>query len=451
MEKRIGFISTRFAGTDGVSLEAIKWSEVFEGAGHSCYWFAGESDRPDEVSFIVPQAHFQHPTVQHIQDQVFGTTKRSPAVSEQIHQLRLLLKNKLHQFIKQFQIDILVVQNAVTIPMNIPLGLAITETIAETQIPTIAHHHDFAWERDRFATNCVSDYMQMAFPPMLPSMVHVVINSAAREELAHRKGISSTVVPNVIDYENPPLIQRDEVDFREENGFSKEDVIILQPTRVIQRKGIEHAIEMVKQLGSGKYKLLVSHEAGDEGFEYADWLIGRAKEQGVDLRFISAPAASPWQCTAAPQTPFTLWDIYAAADFVTFPSLSEGFGNAFLEAIYFKKPLLVNRYATFIRDIEPLGFDLIKMDGYVDKEVMNGVETVMASANRTEEMANHNYALAKKHFSYRILRNRLGALMSELLDEDISLRQKGVAPLPDNVVRLMERESPPMRAAQGST
>ena len=60
-------------------------------------------------------------------------------------------------------------QNALTIPMNIPLGLAITQVIMETGIAdSIAHHHDFYWERDRFMTNGVWDYLRMAFPPDLP-------------------------------------------------------------------------------------------------------------------------------------------------------------------------------------------------------------------------------------------------------------------------------------------
>jgi len=45
MIKHIGFVSTRFSGTDGVSLEACKWADVFEQNGHRCFWFAGEIDR----------------------------------------------------------------------------------------------------------------------------------------------------------------------------------------------------------------------------------------------------------------------------------------------------------------------------------------------------------------------------------------------------------------------
>ena len=42
----IGFVSTRFAGTDGVSLETEKWAAFFEKLGFNCFYYAGELDRP---------------------------------------------------------------------------------------------------------------------------------------------------------------------------------------------------------------------------------------------------------------------------------------------------------------------------------------------------------------------------------------------------------------------
>ena len=64
----------------------------------------------------------------------------------------------------KYQFDILVVQNALAIPVNIPLGLALTEFIIESGIPTIAHHHDFYWERQRFHSFAAMDYLKAAFP-----------------------------------------------------------------------------------------------------------------------------------------------------------------------------------------------------------------------------------------------------------------------------------------------
>jgi len=83
----------------------------------------------------------------------------------------------------------LIAENVLTIPMHVPFGLALTETIAETQLPTISHNHDFYWERVRFLLNAVSDYLRMAFPPGLPNIKHVVINSDAQEQLALRTGV----------------------------------------------------------------------------------------------------------------------------------------------------------------------------------------------------------------------------------------------------------------------
>ena len=54
--KNIGFISTRIAGTDGVSLEIEKWADVLERNGYSCYYFAGELDRRQSISFLVEKA-----------------------------------------------------------------------------------------------------------------------------------------------------------------------------------------------------------------------------------------------------------------------------------------------------------------------------------------------------------------------------------------------------------
>lgn len=413
MGKNIGFVSTRFAGTDGVTMEACKWARVFNRKGHNCFWFAGELEMGQDKSFTVPEAHFHHPQNIWINHRIFGKKKRKTFVTQIIHSLRSRLKTQLYKFFHRFDIDMLVAENTLTIPMHVPLGLALAEFIAETQIPTIAHHHDFYWERVRFSVNSVGDYLRMAFPPNLPNIEHVVINSGAREELALRTGISSTIIPNVLDFENGPVYcKKHKSDFNQSIGLQPDDIMILQPTRIIQRKGIEYAVELVKALKDPRYKLVVSHEAGDEGFEYADWLKEYAIERGVDLRLLKTRIANPLNHTSEPTDRYSLWDIYPYADFITYPSLIEGFGNAFLEAVYFKKPILINRYSTFIRDIEPLGFDLIVMNGYLDKKTVQKVNNIIKSPEECKKMTEHNYRTATNYYSYSVLKRHLVNIMT---------------------------------------
>ena len=420
----IGFVSTRLAGTDGVSLEASKWAEVLEQVGHHCFWFAGELSSDSEAHYLVPEAHFRHRSNEWIAERTIGETVRHPTVTKAIHDLRARLKQELHRFLERFQIDLIITENVLTIPMHIPLGLALTETIAETQLPTIAHHHDFFWERGRFSVNAVRDYIQMAFPPHLPNMDHVVINSEAREQLALRTGISAMVIPNVLDFAKPPITKptRSRL-FKESIGLDAEDRIILQPTRVVKRKGIEHAIELIKELDDARYKLVISHEAGDEGFEYVDWLMDRAQKQGVDLRFITTKVSDPFVAPSSDSqdVQLSLWDIYPHADFVTFPSLYEGFGNAFLEAVYFRKPVLINRYTTFIRDIEPLGFDLAVMDGFLSQRTVQDVRDLVELPDRRDAAVNLNYDIAAHYFSYDLLRDQINSLLKHLFGNQINL------------------------------
>ncbi|HEY8903929.1 MAG TPA: hypothetical protein VIM48_09480, partial [Chthoniobacterales bacterium] len=232
--KHVGFISTRFHGTDGVTLEAAKWAHILEQEGATCFWMAGLLDKAPEVSYLEPLAFFNHPEVLDIQRQLFAVTTRSRAVTDHVHAIKEKLKDAIYAFIDRYKLELLVPQNILAIPMHVPLGLAMTEVIAETGIPTIAHHHDFTWERERFTISSGADYLAAAFPPTLPNMEHVVINSMQQKELARRYGQASSVVPNVIDFETPPPGIDDYTrDFRSEIGISADDILVLQPTRIV--------------------------------------------------------------------------------------------------------------------------------------------------------------------------------------------------------------------------
>ncbi len=409
---RIGFVGTRFHGTDGVSLEASKWAKVLWDHRHVSYWFAGRLNTDPAVSMLVPHAFFGNPDIEWINRRIFSKTSRDPEVTRRIYALSEHLKRELYEFVRRFEIEVLVVQNALCIPMNLPLGHAITTFVAETGFPTIAHHHDFYWERDRFSVNCVGDFLLMAFPPVLPSIQHVTINSAAQRDLSHRCGASSVLVPNVLDFEREPTGTDDfNANFRRDINIEEDDILFLQPTRVVPRKGIEHAISLIAALNNPKCKLVITHESGDEGEEYQSALAEMAEHQGVDLRFV-ADRVGDERSEVDGFKIYDLADAYAHADFITYPSIYEGFGNALIEAFYYRKPVLVNRYSIFVTDIEPKGFRVITMNGYLTKDVVEHVRKVITDPVYRQEMVDDNYELGKMFFSYAVLRRKLRAIVT---------------------------------------
>jgi len=111
---------------------------------------------------------------------------------------------------------------------------------------------------------------------------------------------------------------------------------------------------------------------------------------------------------------YKLADFYQCADLVTFPSSYEGFGNAFLEALYYKKPLLVNNYSVYAFDIKTKGFRTIEIDDYITQQAVDFTRKVLSDKDLRQEMVEHNYDLAKRHFSYRMLREKLDAILRNL-------------------------------------
>jgi glycosyltransferase involved in cell wall biosynthesis len=407
----IGFVSTRFAGTDGVSLETAKWARVLNDLGHDCYYFAGESDLAEDRIYIVPEAHFNHHIIKTLNVDLFDDYKRSSKTSGEVQRLRYFLKGYLYRFIKKFNIDILIIENALSIPMNIPLGLALTELIAETTIPTIAHHHDFSWERERFSVTAAQDYLRSSFPPTLYSISHVVINSYGGSQLGLRTGVSSTLIPNVMDFESPPPGKDGySADLRSVLAIGDDEYFLLQPTRIVPRKRIQLSIELVRRL---RYKavLVISHASGDEGDAYATYLREYAELVGVRLVFAAQLIKQERGKQKDGSKIYTLEDFYQEADLVTYPSTIEGFGNAFLEAIYYKKPVFMSGYEIFKTDIKPKGFKVVDFDDFITDDIVRRVEDILLNPDSVKDMIEYNFALGRKYYSFSALKERLTALL----------------------------------------
>lgn len=403
---RIGFLSTRLAGLDGVSLETAKWAAMLRRLGHEVFYCAGELDAQGPPGVEDPLFHFQHPYVQALQRRFFSPEGDADPASLRaaLEILARQLERRIAEFVDRFRIDVLIVENALAIPMHLALGMATTWFLARSGMPAIGHHHDFYWERERFARPWWPELLEAYFPPTLPNLKHVVINRAAQRALQARKGVSSVVIPNVMDFRQGPP-RHNGVSLRAYLGLSLEDLLILQPTRVVPRKGIEWSLELLhylqqprwqRKLGRRRPVLVVSHPAGDEGLAYLRQLRSQARRLGVPFLYI-APLVGE-RPGRGPR--FTLWDVYFQADGVTYPSRYEGFGNALLEGVYCKQPLLVNLYPIYREEIRPQGFRFVEMDHRVTPEVVEGfVEHVMNPRVRRETVE-HNYQVAARVYAY---------------------------------------------------
>jgi hypothetical protein len=109
--------------------------------------------------------------------------------------------------------------------------------------------------------------------------------------------------------------------------------------------------------------------------------------------------------------------VYPHADLVTYPSTVEGFGNAFLEAVYFRRPVVVNNYSIFDVDIKPKGFRVLEFDGYITDATLRQTRQVLTDPDLARAMVETNYRLGRRYYSCAVLERRLQTLLADCFGE----------------------------------
>ncbi len=433
----------RIGETDGVSLEMEKWKRVLEEMGHRVIFISGTKGGRD--NFTIPELNYKYPKDLKIEKNAYVSLTDYNSEEEFvacIQEHAKIIGEKLVKILEDQKIDILIPNNILSLGRSIPTAIAFTNVIKDKGIRTIGHHHDFYWERENFShPTCefIKKALMTYFPPDLPNMSHVVINSAAQRELKRRRGILSVVIPNVFDFDAPEWKKDDfNKDFRETLGIKPNDIIMLQATRVTNRKAIELAIDVIGKINKRKDLLIGKKLYNDETFteqsriihllvgmiegtpDYVDKLKERAKEDGVEL-LIANEFVDHSRGYKSGHKVYSLWDSYVFSDIITYPSIYEGWGNQFLEGIFAKKPMIVFEYGVYRDDIKNKGFKIISLgDRYtIDEKGLTHVNNdvieyaaeecikVLLDKEYRENIVNINFKIAKKYFSLKSLRGYL--------------------------------------------
>ena len=73
--------------------------------------------------------------------------------------------------------------------------------------------------------------------------------------------------------------------------------------------------------------------------------------------------------------------------------------------------------AIFARDIEPRGFYLPTIDGFVTRQVVEEVRRLLEDDEYRFEITDRNYELARKFFSYDVARRKLSIMIANVLGD----------------------------------
>ncbi len=335
------FVSYRLGGTDGVAIEAAKWMEAFARLGWTVDTVCGTTGDGDIDA--------QHTVISGLELQ--APTPPDPAA----------LADALSHA------DVVVVENMLSLPMNLPAALAVAATLADRR--ALIHHHDMAWQRDAYRHI-------VPWPPTDPRWRHACINGLTRDELAAR-GVSATVIYNCFD---PSEWNGSRGAGRAAVGVDDAARVVLQPTRAIGRKNVAAGIALAERAGA------------------VFWIPGNV-EDGFDAEFDQLMNAA--RCPIIRRR-IPIADAYAACDLVAFPSTWEGFGNPAIESALAHRPLAIGHYPV-ATELRQFGFR------WHDATDPDAAARVLAHPDNAE--TSHNASVALEYFST----DRLDRQLDELL------------------------------------
>ena len=363
-----------------------------------------------------------------------------------------VIYKKLRRLVEEKKPDVLIPNNLLSVGYHVPAMVAFGRLIRDTGIKTIVHNHDFYFEESgEVAATCpvVQRVYEEYGPVDYENVTNLVINEIARKELYERKRIAARIVPNVFDFSMPPW-ERDGYngDLRQKMGLEETDLLFLQATRVLDRKGIELAVDLIAGLNKAEFRgrlegrrlytgkrfteqskiVLVCagliESFGISGGYYKN-LLEKAKDLGVDIRFAGEYIRHS-RLRKDGEKIYSLWDAYTAADFVTYPSLWEGWGNQFIEAVFARLPVVLFEYPVYKTDLARAGFAVVSLGDKIKGRDARGLATVsderiagacenilplLLDEKKRREMTDHNFDVAGKHFSLQ----RLKEIIKELL------------------------------------
>jgi glycosyltransferase involved in cell wall biosynthesis len=299
--------------------------------------------------------------------------------------------------------DCVIAHNLMTMPFNLAATQVLTE-LAESGVKTLAWTHDLAASNQDYSLprNSTVDMIREKHS----SIRYVAVSQARANEFRELTGNSiEAVIPNGLDL-GTVLGLTSEVEALL-NQIDTQATLFLYPTRILPRKNLGFAIQILKalnELGHNAYLLVTG--AANQYNAGAEAHLSGLKQQAADLAVADRVI---WVNERFQVDEQQLRSLYLAADALLFSTRQEGFGLPLLEAAALRLPI-------FCSDIEPLRsnlpasvvkFDLRSSPRNIGETISEALKADPAFASRKRLLMNYS--------AQSLYRERIEPLLRSLL------------------------------------
>ena len=455
MKKTILFIHYRVGERDGVSLEIEKRAKIFQELGEEVYFLSGYDGKKRKNSLVIKELDIALNLNRFLKECFFNRKKNfldELMAMMLFFKLESVIHKKLSKALKEINPDLIFIHNVFSHAYHLPFSSALLKVLDKMETPTVCVHHDFWFEREEFMKpnySFISEIINLLPPKRFYILQHQVINSIMLEKLKQKRQISAQKIGDYFDFENNYVPRNTADEIRQFFSINKNDLVILHATRITPRKAIENAIyfayELEKKLKSiaplkintnqrslifdktSRVILFLPNFVEFDSREYFHQLSKLAFRVKIKCFFAYENFSLEGDFKKGKRLTFNFFDSYLIADLVTYTSIKEGFGNQFLEAVFFKKPVVLFEYPVFESDIKDEGYQIISIGNKVKpvngfnfvpkekiKEAVDLTINILKDKEKYQMMVEKNFKLAKNFHDLSFLKKDLSLLLKDI-------------------------------------
>jgi mannosylglucosylglycerate synthase len=338
---KIGLIHyTSWPVVGGVEAVLRQHATLMAQAGHAVTIVCGDGKRFSDAipTLVIPELNLKQELVTLAQREI---TRGYPGAA--YFRAVGAVKKRLRP--RSAEWDCTVVHNFMTMPFHLAATQVFSELAEEG-------HRVLAWTHDLAANN--PDYSlprNRAFDMLRekqPGIEYIVISETRAQEFRNLTGTSADgVIPNGLDLSMTLELTTEVAGLL--GGINPQQAILLYPTRILQRKNLGLALQILAALLEIDFPAWLFITGAANGYSpgaeaHFVGLKQQASELGVTDRV-------RWVNEHFFVDDAQLRSLYLASDALLFPTKQEGFGLPILEAAAFRLPI-------FCSDIEPLRSNL---------------------------------------------------------------------------------------------
>lgn len=286
----IGIILPEIGGFSSVSLEFNKWHRVMSELGHDIFIITGKSrlffNNVTVMSDIFPENDFNL----NFSSRLFELTDHDTSDINDFEQLAYRIEAIINNWVETNQIDLLIVENYFSIPVNLPVTFALYMLFQKLSIKKIVKHHD-AFYRNNIeklsSSTFIKKVMLSCFPIEGENIFHISSNRLIKSYLKEKCHVDSIIIPYVINFTDSLILSNSYSSNLNENfEIQLSDKILMNFSDLLPSTSFDQILHLLENIQDDSFKIISVVREHRDYLDYYDYLTQKIEHLNLSSRMI---------------------------------------------------------------------------------------------------------------------------------------------------------------------